>query len=286
MAYAKQALRIFGLAALLLSHAAAPKAEAIANHNALSARQIARGQERWDDYEQRIDPYLRGILPRMMRAFEAHFALPHFGTPALRFAYRQNRADRVLGELGAVGQYRVASNNIFLDPDLILFQASRIDGEGNIENIFRYARGTLGHELGHFYTHKLIARYGAPSLQPFIREQETSCEGNAELPLISEGIAEYFGRMHLGEPDTFSDADWPADPEKLCWDGARYWYHGGYHLVKPIIDAHGRAGIEYLLRNPPTGAQLADLPKYQQDALAALGAPTIGQQSAAVSRKR
>lgn len=123
-------------------------------------------------------------------------------------------------------------------------------------------RRVLSHELGHFYADKLNETAGLGNWPNF--ENKTFVQQQA-IHLVSEGIGEYFERATHPKADDFKDSNWPAQISDFSI--LRIRYNGGFHLVKPIIDLHKKAGIEYLIANPPQEKDLLNLPAYQRKAL-------------------
>jgi len=128
----------------------------------------------------------------------------------------------------------------------------------------------IRHGLGHFYADKLSENLGNGSWPP--RTGDTLEQIRDRL--LTEGVAEYFRRKSSrDEEDTFKDSQWPKTLDECLgiedWN-YNFFYNGGYHLVKPLIDAHGQRGIEYLIVHSPEKRNLTDLQSYQEEALASI----------------
>jgi hypothetical protein len=204
-----------------------------------------------------IQPYVERNLVKAMKAQEKKLGIKHFGMPKIKYGLSEGD---------------IKDNNLglyFRDKNTIeLRLCSMVTPEGTVGDgivgLFNPGdtndvKPVLDHELGHFYADKLNESLGGGDWPDY------SGKSDAEkvcLKLVSEGIAEYFERSISGEKDNFEDSEWPKKIDDF-W-GTRVLYSGGYHLVKPIIDAYGKEGIEYLMKNPPTVGDLKDLPKYQQ----------------------
>lgn len=200
-----------------------------------------------------IQPYVDSHLETVMEQQEAVLGIEYFGTPKVYFFQDMVRA----------GTYNSKNDEIGLS------ETTAITPEKSLPNIIRTCmafgfthsiKATLDHELGHFYVDKLSESIGKGDW-PSQGEYRTVGES-----LVSEGIAEYFGRELNGGKDEFFDLCWPDNPEKAVWS-LNLIYDGGYHLVKPIIDRYRKRGIEYLITHPPTHKDLGDLPGYQKRAM-------------------
>lgn len=125
---------------------------------------------------------------------------------------------------------------------------------GFVEDINR----TLDHELGHFYIDKLFESKGI-----FVEGYYPNEESLAAAKLINEGICEYFKKkMGNNMEDNFKEEDWPTNI--FGFREKEVIYAGGFHLVKPILERYGKAGIEYLVFNLPSREELYDLLSYQK----------------------
>lgn len=116
----------------------------------------------------------------------------------------------------------------------------------------------LNHELAHFLMDKMSEREGKGDYPPdIICNNESDAKMTAlSYRIISEGIAEYVARfMTRNESDKYDDKMYPDNS---------FIYDGGYHLVKPILDAYGVKSIDYLMDNPPTLEEMLDLLSYQE----------------------
>lgn len=168
------------------------------------------------------------------------------------------------------GIYRDRENTIYLNSGLLslpipdggdIIAASLTNSE--LQSVLR----TMYHELGHFYCDAIAEEAGFgdwPKIYPLGKD-----ENIIGLRLVSEGIAEYMERKTCNSnlEDTFSDEDWPKDTRGFFLDGEldnSVLYQGGYHLVKPILDKYGQAGILYLMKAPPQEDDVLRLPQYQQ----------------------
>ncbi len=158
-----------------------------------------------------------------------------------------------LHQLGFNGQYEPNTDLMTIDSCII-----RNDNE---------TRRVVSHELGHLYVDALNETIGFGNWPNFSNKNFAQQQA---IQLVSEGIGEYFERSTHPREDNFKDADWPKKVDEFSI--LRVRYVGGFHLVKPIIDSHKKAGIEYLITNPPQEKDLLDLPAYQRRALEQLEA--------------
>lgn len=204
------------------------------------------------DIERHIVENLDAILAQQ----EEQLGITYFGKPQLQFSLPAALVEQnSLVTLWYAGIYE--NNAIYLN----------LSGFDN----YTGAKETLDHELGHFYTEKLHESWGL-GIWPVYTYDEPYSDSNICLKLIDEGIAEYFSRAMNNGADAFKDTNWPISVFGF-WEN-HVINDGGYHLVKPIIDAYGEEGIAYLISNPPTEEELFFLPLYQQQALDDLGDTT------------
>jgi len=205
--------------------------------------------------EGRIDPkvqeYTTQYFKNIMRPLEENIGLQHLGMPNLELKGCGYRGDREF--------YNPNTDTltIYVPRYYVHFSQS------TTEELIR-------HGLGHFYADKLSESLGNGSWPP--RTEDTLDEIRDRL--LTEGIAEYFRRKSSrDEKDTFEDSQWPKTLEEFSgiknWDH-NFFYNGGYHLVKPLIDERGQKGIEYLITHPPGKRNLDDLQRYQREALISL----------------
>ncbi|MBI2583637.1 MAG: hypothetical protein HYW25_03150 [Candidatus Aenigmarchaeota archaeon] len=179
--------------------------------------------------------YVEASATQIMKEQEDAIGISHFGQPEITFelseAYRYNPAFR----LSVAGAYDRRNDTIFIS-----LSSAETPGHpirNRVKRILRFGSsedvsGVLQHELGHFYADKLCESLG---------------DCHSVQTAVNEGIAEYFSRFDG------SRGNWEYDPY--------------YDLVRPVIERHGRDGIEYLLRNPPAGSGAI---AYQNEALRAL----------------
>ncbi len=69
------------------------------------------------------------------------------------------------------------------------------------------AKDTINHELGHYYMDKLSEELVSRSYPHY--EDYMNLAEMISIKLISEGTVTYIERRMNGEPDTFTDKDWP-----------------------------------------------------------------------------
>jgi len=209
------------------------------------------------------------VLENRIQAHEETLGITYHGKPKLSFETPEDwDPDRTSFAL-----YDTKTNTIHIAQYFVYNSMSTMEP---------YIEELLDHELGHFYVDALNESMGKGDW-PGYNEKITEAEVLKDLgiKLISEGIAEYFRKELNPEDDLlrlehklggkreatdFQDSDWPKDVFDFF---QRYvMYEGGHHLVKPIIDKHGKKGILYLMENPPT--DLLDLPSYQKEVLKSL----------------
>ena len=132
---------------------------------------------------------------------------------------------------------------------------------------------TTAHELGHYYVDMrlryLNRRAGSTLHVPWMHAQGKQAEANL---MIFEGIATYFGDLYpldtkgIVSEIGFESADNPKNKKEL-----ENTYLGGLDITSPIIKKYGSSGIDWMLSNPPKGAELNDMTKYRTRALNSLG---------------
>ena len=121
----------------------------------------------------------------------------------------------------------------------------------------------MGHELGHFYADKLNEGLGAGNWKLNLGNPFTKIiRDRFGYKVIGEGIAEYFRIKGAKQEHKTEEHKWPRYKIEYLDDDIPYRI--GYQLVKPIIDKHGRRGIEYLISNPPSNEELLHLQTYQR----------------------
>ncbi len=201
-----------------------------------------------DDPEYLIQQEILENLDTIMAAQEEQLGITHFGYPKIEFQLSAKENSYAL--LVYAGIYE--NDTIYLNTPLL----------GNYHNV----KETLDHELGHFYTDQLHKSWGLGSWPAFDYD-DPEADSNVCLKIVDEGIAEYFERVLNNKSiDSFRDTQWPTTLF-LFREESPVIFAGGYHLVKPIIDTHGKDGIAYLVSNPPTVEELLFLLEYQQQAL-------------------
>jgi len=189
----------------------------------------------------RLDVIRQKTVPEIAAAQQSRLGINHFLQPCYVSL-------SCLHKFGCCGTYNSDKDTITIDSCIVSDDAE--------------TKRVISHELGHFYADKLNESLGKgnwPSL-----ENKNSAQ-QAGIMLVSEGIAMYFENSTKHKHDFFKDSEWP----KLISDFTKSHvkYIGGFHLVRPIIDKHKIAGIEYLITNPPEEKDLLDLPAYQKRAL-------------------
>jgi len=203
-----------------------------------------RNESKGDKIDPEVRAYVTQNIGSIISSQEKTLGIQHFGLPNLDIRGCGFRGDRE-----------------FYNPDTDILKiyvprAYVHFSPATTEDIIR-------HGLGHFYADKLSESLGLGSWPPDDKEDIDYVRKN----IICEGIAEYFRRKSKDEEDTFKDSQWPKTLEEFENIDFVPFYTGGYHLVKPIIDRHGKKGIKYLILNPPEIQDLKDLLGYQKRAL-------------------
>lgn len=212
---------------------------------------------------QRKDPdievYVRENLEQLIQEQEKTLGIIY---PADRptIQYTLPEEQRLVGLLGL---YRDGKDTMYL-PSGILTKPEW-DFDDFIATIATFnntanVRRVVDHELAHFYCDKIkekVFQNNYPIFYYCLSDEERM--GHI---LINEGIAEYVeNKMNGEDEEPLSFQDWPSDVFQFT---SKEIYQGGYALVKPIIDQHGKKGIQFLLFNPPTPKELFTPKKYQE----------------------
>ena len=169
-------------------------------------------------------------------------------------------------------QERILGIKHFGQPEIIIGMRHGKHKNGKI--YLKYLdKKDLDHESGHWYLYELRNRLGVHSFvddEDFDEDKPMTEWWQARNLLISEGVAEYFGRKMHGEDknDDFSDYEYPnsiRDFFKNRFDFLlRLYYSGGYHLVAPILNKFGvEEGCKRIILNLPKKDDLVRLPEYR-----------------------
>ncbi len=208
-----------------------------------------------------VQRYVENNLERIVREEEEKLKITHTSVPEIEYILP---VTSVSGEI--FGLYDRAKDRIYLASGLLILPKKDL-GDLAVEIVTFGAtdkvEDTLNHELAHSYCFHLSKTLGIKNWPNLRQKNEFEY---ASLKLVSEGIATYFERTMNGTPDKFKDENWPDDLDFVIngTNTAYFFYDGGYHLVKPIIDKYGQEGIIYLLLNPPRRDELLKLPEYQK----------------------
>lgn len=217
----------------------------------------------------RLESFIQSDLGGIMEEQENKLGITHFGVPEVFSGFPAEWSG--FETLGVSGTYEPSNDSIYLSP-ICHVEDHPDDKWIRLINCGRPhdARAVLAHELGHFYVDKLNESLGRDDFGSYdgvaVRDATPEHVGQK---LIGEGISEYFRVAVTGGQDNFEDYEYPNHFEKFKSD--KFFYGGGYHLVKPIIDLHGKRGIEYLIINPPATEQdFEDIIGYREKVLEAL----------------
>lgn len=200
--------------------------------------------------------YIEKNLNEIIKEQEEVLNIKHFGVPTIVVKPEDFEHNNIFSGV-RLGYY--SNDTIYINSTLEITvpnsKLNNILGDifffGHTSNI----KEILDHELGHYYVDKLKENLNIN------KELDTNLI-KIGMKLISEGIAEYF-----------KNKIYKKDLKKYnlvkSVDDMKYgeFYNCGYHLVKPVIDRHGKKGIEYLIANPPTNEDLEQLLQYQNRTL-------------------
>ncbi|HLD39767.1 MAG TPA: hypothetical protein VJB13_01365 [Candidatus Nanoarchaeia archaeon] len=169
--------------------------------------------------------------------------------------------------IGTLGLYDNAGNIIYLPSGILT--TPKWDFGDFLVTVGTFNRTAdvkiiLNHELTHFYCDKIKEKalgktYHLHQMRLFIPTEFIANQ------LINEGIATYIEtKTNDMEKKVISFNQWPLTVEQFS---DYEIYHGGYALVKPIIDQYGEKGIQFLLFNIPTSKEVFTPKEYQKRVL-------------------
>lgn len=106
------------------------------------------------------------------------------------------------------------------------------------------------HELGHAYADQVSRSMGLgmwPKEEWFAGD---SVKKELLIDMLSEGVAEYFGRAFLRDRSEteIMPEEWEVEFTPLQYEHLSY--EGGYWLVRPILDACASEGVRYIVSHP------------------------------------
>jgi hypothetical protein len=207
------------------------------------------------------------IMKRLENKMEISFSAE---PPLVKFAAGRNAQSLHFGE---IGKYVPETKTIFISgmlelcdlTDILQFPVINIK-KNQIQKVSKEVCGTmefrqdlLAHELGHYYVDLMVERQFPESwLFEARRRKQTllSLDDQLGIPIVSEGIATYFGKALGKNTDpSFNEKRWNqkySEKDLTPILTEHIVYNGGYSLVKPIIDRYGYQGIAYLVSHPLT----------------------------------
>ena len=211
-----------------------------------------------------IKPYVENNLTKIIQKQEEKMGLKHFDMPSVEYDLPKDLPQIIKISPAFVGLYRPEEDKIYLIT--CIMRTKEFNLENTIAEIANFgfvndAEEVVYHELGHFYADKLSEYLGWGNWPPKV-------VGNDKfvgVKMVSEGIAEYFEHKSTGN-EYDKPPEYLLNLEEFKSDND-FFYNGGYQLVKPIIDKHGRIGIAYLIESPPELEDIIDLVKYQKRAI-------------------
>ncbi len=219
-----------------------------------------------DEIEEYVEEKLENIIQNQEQKLGIHYP------KRPRIEYKLPEEWRERAAEGILGMYRSQEDTLYLNSGLLTHYVPDFGDTialfltaGRMGDVF----SVLNHELGHLYCDSLAEAAGFGDWPQFDKEMDSG--EIIGIRLIAEGIAEYIKKEAMGETeDTFQDHEWPQDLQQFYGSGTgnvHLIYNGGYHLVKPVIDQHGKQGMLYLMIFHPLEKDLMDLPQYQQQIL-------------------
>lgn len=151
--------------------------------------------------------------------------------------------------------YNPENTSFFFNPEYenILFSKKEIEKEtlfvSGDETSLAILRQAIDHELGHFFSDMVSRSLGLGEWPAPVNEEISS--STLAIELLSEGIAEYFGRTSL-QNKTEEEMFFPEKEDSLLFVTYEdFTYDGGYWLVKPLCDAFGvLRTVEYIVSHP------------------------------------
>ncbi len=151
--------------------------------------------------------WLEENLPRIIQEQEKDTGLQYEDIPPVHWmVYKETDSlvTKVYLSALAGGNYEPTTKQIFINPfatspyPLVRFLTLSYD-----------SNGTIRHELGHYYTHKLSERIGYGdwmNLDQKCSDRISDCIGTK---LVIEGIGRWFEKKGKDETDSFTDNQWP-----------------------------------------------------------------------------
>ncbi len=198
----------------------------------------------------RLKEFVDENLEEIMIKQEKNLSFKYTGVPQILIGMPGGE------NISSIGIYKMKEDKLYLD------ESSFFEDFEDFDNLNEdLVKLVLSHELGHYYTDKLVEN----KISKTFYDRNFSKMESMGLLIIQEGIAEYF-RDYSGSDNLdsyFDDSLWPSNTFMLQLN--RYVYTGGHFLVKPILDKFGvEKSVEYLIKNPPkTEKELLDLPGYR-----------------------
>lgn len=229
---------------------------------ALAAVTLPTGYFVQKKINREVPIYVKSHLEEIMKKQEEVLGIKHFGVPEISFdPAPSTKRENVFKAMPTIGEYDSKNDKIYLPLGLAITPEKNLTNSlakfltlGSTHNI----KVTLDHELAHFYTDKVNEALGKGDWPEYYEispnstspEEDKKRSKNDNLQIISEGIATYFERkLNIG---------FVKKPPI---------YEKGFRLVRPIIDKHGKKGIEYLITHTPSADKLTDLKTYQKAVL-------------------
>lgn len=151
--------------------------------------------------------------------------------------------------------YNPGNSSFSFNPEYenILFSKKEIEKEtlfvSSDTTLLAVIRQAIDHELGHFFSDKVSREKGLGEWPPAVSTELSS--GTLAIELLSEGIAEYFGRTSLKDKREEEIFFPEREDSLLLREYEDFTYDGGYWLVKPLCDAFGVLPVvEYIVSHP------------------------------------
>jgi hypothetical protein len=211
---------------------------------------------------KRIEEYTTNNLEQIMQNLEDVQGIKFIDKPKIEFELSQDAKDHLVTNMTPVALYWPPVDTIYLKTNHLV--TPKISFNDMLINLIHFGGvnntySVLAHELGHYHTDKIYEKIPYSNWWG-VNNVKSDTIG---YMLVTEGIAEHFERSLTCEGDNFSDNEWPED-YTLILDEGRLLYDGGFHLVNPIMEKYGEAGMIHLMYHLPTEDDLLNLPSYQK----------------------
>jgi len=218
-----------------------------------------------------IQPYVEKNAERLLQVESELLDVPYTCTPIFSFEVVSTTGPSASGP---AGQYVGETQTLHLLPSKLA--PSNTGWVGQLERAVEVrtdADRVIAHEFGHHLIDQW-SRVQGRGMWPCV-DEEDKITSRIGLYMINEGLAKYAQCTAIdGKSVLPANVDLSAMYNQVV-DGVfpllrLLVYEGGFQLVQPVLDQHGKRGIEFLLEHPPSDTDMFDLGAYQSGVLGAL----------------